>query len=62
MADNVVGTDMFCNLSAEYEHLWPDFMLWSKDANPLHVQKREGLKVRVKLHFGITRELSCVVE
>lgn len=62
MADNIVGADRFCNLSAEYEHLHPDFMLWSKDNNPLHVQKREGLKVRVKLQFGLIRELSCVIE
>lgn len=62
MADNIVGADMFCNLSAECEHLHPDFMLWSKDTNPLHLQRREGLEVRVKLHFGIIREFSCAVE
>lgn len=44
VADKVVGADVFCNLSAEYELLYPDFMLWSKNKNPLHAQKRGGLK------------------
>lgn len=60
MADNIVGADIFFNLSAE--HLQPDFMLWSEDTKPMCVQKRGRLKVGVKLHFGTIRELSRVIE